>query len=266
MLTWSHCQILLSHLMTIPVASLFMGTTKAYHVLYSLSFFTHIFIFGIPFSLIFCIIFLPDSIATAISKILIIVSRIFAKTSFFFVRLGSIILLHKFPFTNWLMHVWVPVFCCFSVSFLEYWTWYMCTDFLVSYYLSVVCQCRISRHSVINGFFMSFTQSALNCSIFFHNFFVEVVCSNYLILNCQIIPSVSPLTSPYFSHRYDHSFCTNVSSILPANCSCSLLFSHFSFLPWAMKFLIHVVSFRRYFLKFSMFVIILILCSIGLFW
>jgi hypothetical protein len=71
----------------------------------------------------------------------------------------------------------------------------MCTDFIVSYYLSVVYQCRIFRHSVISGFFTSFTQSALICNIFFHNFSVEVVCSNYLILNCQIIPSVSPFIS-----------------------------------------------------------------------
>jgi len=79
-----------------------------------LSFYTQIFIFDIPFSLIFCIIFLPISIATATGKILIIVSGIFAKT-YFFVSLGSVILLHKFPFANWLRHVWVPVFCCFSV-------------------------------------------------------------------------------------------------------------------------------------------------------
>jgi len=36
----------------------------------------------LSFGLMFCIVFLPNSIATAISKTLIIVSSIFAKTSF----------------------------------------------------------------------------------------------------------------------------------------------------------------------------------------
>jgi len=101
MLTWNHCQILVSHLVTISVALLFSGATKRimFYFLW-VSVLKHLYLTFFSSSC-FCTTFLFNSIATTISKILIIVCAWhICQNFFFFVSLVSIILLHKFPFAT----------------------------------------------------------------------------------------------------------------------------------------------------------------------
>lgn len=180
----------------------------------------------------------------------------------FFLSLGSIILLHKFPFAT---DLGMYQFSAASVSNSLSTERGICVQILSCLIkISVVCHWRLFRYSVINDFFTSFTQSALIHNILFHDFSVEVVCSNYLILSCQMIPSVYPLISPNFSLRYDHSFVS-----LPFYLQ--IVHAAFSFLTLTScselwTFLFTRSNFGNISWCFRLFVIILSSCPIGVFW
>jgi hypothetical protein len=60
-------------------------------------------------------------------------------------------------FSYWLRYVGVPVFCCFNSKFLAYWVVQMCTYFIVSYYVFILCQSGTSWYQVVNSLFIFFT-------------------------------------------------------------------------------------------------------------
>lgn len=81
--------------------------------------------------------------------------------------------------------------------------------------------------------------------IFLLNWFVVITWS-WPSTSMSLVP---PLISPYFSHWYDRSLSTSISSMLLGIWPCSLFFSYFSVMLWALLFLSPVVSFRKGFFE-----------------
>jgi hypothetical protein len=61
----------------------------------------------------------------------------------------------------------------------------MCTYFIMSYYVFIFCESESSRCYVVNSIFIFFAQSASTFIFLFQNIFIELVCTNCLVLSCD---------------------------------------------------------------------------------